>query len=261
MTLFKKITHITNSTRHHGVIDKRRYWNKHAIKSLTTTLRNIAGRNNTGRVVSRTKGTRVRSRTRVIDHNKVLFHIPGLVLRLEYDPHRSSFISLVMYANGVCAYSVQAHGVSVGSRVVSYMDFYNVSFDGVSNHFNTGDSCNLQHTPQGTVMFDVERYPGSGGSVSRSAGTFCVLLKKFPNLRRCMMQLPSRDSLSFSFFCTGTKGVSSNDTHMSTSLGNAGRARRLGKKSVVRGVAQNPVDHAHGGGEGKKSKMCFPRTA
>jgi large subunit ribosomal protein L2 len=203
----------------------------------------------------------VYSRTRILDHKKANYHIPGFIIRVEYDPHRSAFLALVMYASGLLVYCLQAHGVTVGSRVVSYLSLYNVFFGGVSTHFSNGDSCNLQNTPQGSVLFDLERYPGSGGCVSRSAGTFCVLLKKFSNLRRCLLQLPSRVALSFSFFCTGTKGVSSNDTHMSSAIGNAGRARRLGRKSVVRGVAQNPVDHAHGGGEGKKSKMCFPRTA
>jgi len=213
--------------------------------------------------VSRTKGTRADARIRHIEHKKTLVNVPGVLFRIEYDPLRSAFISLLLFANGVCSYVLHTHGLALGARVVSYIDISTASIygNGLSTRFNNGDSSVLQNTPQGTVLFDIERYPGSGGCVSRSAGTFCVLLKKFLNIRKCLIQLPSRDSISFSFFCFATKGVASNDTHNSTVLGKAGRARLSGYKPVVRGVAQNPVDHPHGGGEGKKSKSCFPKTA
>jgi large subunit ribosomal protein L2 len=262
MTLFKKISNKTNSTRNAQLVEKKNgFWKKSAVTQLTANLLNLAGRNGTGRVVSRTNGTRVKTRKRHVEHKKNLVNVPGFVLRIEYDPLRSSFISLVLYTNGVCSYVLHTHGLALGARVVSYIDIATASLLGLSTRFNIGDSSILKNAPQGTVLFDLERYPGSGGSLSRSAGTFCVLLKKFVNLRKCQIQLPSRDTLSFSFFCYATKGVSSNDTHSSTVLGKAGRARLLGHKPVVRGVAQNPVDHPHGGGEGKKSKCCLPRTA
>jgi large subunit ribosomal protein L2 len=264
MTLFKSLSHRTNSLRHARLIEKKNmFWKKKSVAQLTAKYNNLAGRNNTGRVVSRTKGTRVGTRIRILSHKKILINVPGLLFRIEYDPLRSAFISLVLYANGVCSYVLHTHGLCLGSRVFSYIDISTASLygNGLSTRFNNGDSSILKNTPTGTVLFDVERYPGSGGSVSRSAGTFCVLLRKFFNLRKCLIQLPSRDSISFSFFCFATKGVASNDTHNSTVLGKAGRARLSGHKPVVRGVAQNPVDHPHGGGEGKKSKSCFPRTA
>jgi large subunit ribosomal protein L2 len=225
---------------------------------------NKAGRNNTGRVTFRTHGTRVRKRVRIIDHDKKVYNTPGIVARIEYDPNRSAFISLLVYANGVCAYSLSAHNTHVGSVTTSYhteiTSFYNQG-TGFTSNLLLGDSCDLEHIPRGSVIFDVERLPNTCGSMARAAGTFCIAMKKYINIRRCLLQIPSKKLLSFPYYSRGTKGVSSNAYRYREQYGNAGHNRRIGYKPVVRGVAKNPVDHLHGGGEGKRSKDCFPKTA
>lgn len=201
---------------------------------------------------------------RIVDHGKTIHNVPCVVSRIEYDPNRSSFLSLVVFANGVCAYVLTALSTQVGNVCTSYatviVAFANL-YTGLSTGFLIGDMCRLEYMPRGTVLFDVERIPYLCGSVARSGGTLCVLLKKYVNIRRCLLQIPSKETLSFSYNCSGTKGVASNALHHRTADGCAGRNVRFGSKPVVRGVAQNPVDHVHGGGEGKKSKSCFPRTA
>lgn len=119
----------------------------------------------------------------------------------------------------------------------------------------------MDQLPNGTTIFDVERTTGLGGSIARAGGTFCMLLKKLVHIRRCVLKLPSSDILSILYMCHGTKGSASNELHYRVKHGNAGRVRHLGHKPISRGVARNPVDHPHGGGEGKKSKKCVPRTA
>ncbi len=198
---------------------------------------------------------------RAVDHKKTFFDTPGYILRIEYDPMRSSPISSVHYANGIFSYTPHTVGLSIGARIIAYIDFRSIFVNTLTVRFNNGDSCSLAAIPHGSVISDVERYPGSGGVVARSAGTHCLLPKKYNKIRKCLLRLPSGDLLSFSHFSTGTKGVVSNETYYREKHGRAGRVRLRGRKPIVRGVAKNPVDHPHGGGEGKKSKKCFPRTA
>jgi large subunit ribosomal protein L2 len=231
------------------------------VRALSCRFRNMSGRNTNGRVVCFTKGSRVRKRLRIIDNAKHIYNVPGNIVRIEYDPNRSAFIALILYANGICCYSVHTNGTAIGDALVSYLDLAASSVDGLSVYFRNGDSSILRCIPQGTVIHNVELYPGSGGSIARGAGSFCLLLRKYMNIRKCLVVMPSKKQLTLSMFCNATKGLVGNTSHKRVMLGNAGRARRLGKKPVVRGVAMNPVDHPHGGGEGKKSKKCFPRTA
>jgi large subunit ribosomal protein L2 len=182
-------------------------------------------------------------------------------VRVEYDPNRSSSISLILYSNGLCAYIIHPFGLSVGSTIASYTDVISAITRGLVVQFMNGDSCYVRNIPLGTILHNVEKFPGSGGAIARSAGTFRLLLKRFLNLRKCLIKIPSGDLVTISFHCGASKGIVSNRIHRRCSIGKAGRNRLLGLKPIVRGVAKNPIDHPHGGGEGKKSKKCFPRTA
>jgi large subunit ribosomal protein L2 len=231
------------------------------LTKLTTFIKNRAGRNNTGSIVARFRGSRARKRLRIVSHANSFFCIPGVVLRIEYDPNRSSFISLILYKNGVCSYNIHTLGLSVGDYIKSLRNISVTGLDGFPLTFNNGDSCYLYSVPNGTVTHDVELSPFSGGVISRAAGTYCLIVKKFLNLRKSFLKMPSKQLRSFSFMCIVAKGIVSNELHNRVVFGKAGRSRLLGKKQIVRGLCQNPVDHPHGGGEGHKSKKCFPRTA
>ncbi len=258
---FRHIFYFNNSIRHARLIDKSLLWKENALKKLTTFIRNNAGICNTGARVSRSRGTRARKRARIVTHTNTLFNVPGIILRVEYDPNRSAFISMVVYANGICAYVSHSVGLFVSDRIQAYA--YRASIDSYSVNvpLRTGDSCLLYSAPNGTVVHDVEYAPSSGSGIARAAGTYGIVLKKFYSIRRSLIRLPSTQTRSISFFSMLVKGVVSNELHYRTRLGKAGRNRLLGYKPIVRGVAKNPVDHPHGGGEGKKSKKCFPRTA
>lgn len=230
------------------------------MSQLSVYIKNSAGRANTGRIVARFRGSCARQRVRLVSNSNVFYGIPGRIIRIEYDPNRSSFISLVFFFNGICFYVLHTSGLNLGDRIFSHLDLST----GVSDfpaRFNLGDTCLLFCVPNGTIFHNLEKVPYSGSIFIRSAGTFGLLIKKFFRLRRCFIQLPSKQQRSFSFFCSITKGIVSNELHYRVLLGKAGRSRLLGYKPIVRGVAKNPVDHPHGGGEGKKSKKCFPRTA
>jgi large subunit ribosomal protein L2 len=162
MIAFKKIIKCTNAVRNAIRIDRSFLWKKKSVRLLTNRYTNYAGRNNTGRVVSRTHGTRVRKRVRIIDHGRCVYNVPCIVARVEYDPNRSSFISLAIFANGVCTYMLSSSNAAVGhiftsyaSDIVAFENYYT----GLSTSFNIGDSSKLEYMPRGTVLFDVERSP------------------------------------------------------------------------------------------------------
>lgn len=231
------------------------------MSQLSVYIKNSAGRANTGSIVARFRGSCARQRVRLIYYTNVFYGIPGRLIRVEYDPSRSSFISLVLFSNGICIYVLHTSGLNLGDCIFSHIDLSLPGVSGLSARLNLGDTCFLFCVPNGTVFHNLEILPYSSGLFIRSAGTFGLLLKKFFRLRRCFIQLPSKQQRSFSFFCSITKGIVSNELHYRVLLGKAGRSRLLGYTPTVRGVAMNPVDHPHGGGEGKKSKKCFPRTA
>lgn len=256
---FKRIVKFTNSLRNVRTIEKSLLWKNTAVSRLSIYVKNSAGRANTGRIVARFRGSCARQRVRILSFHNRFFGIPGKIVRIEYDPSRSSFISLILYSNGICSYTVHTLGISTGDFIIHHPF---VPLFG-SNVFsvNIGDSCFLSSSQNGMLLHNLETLPNSGGSFIRSAGTFGLVIKKFFNLRKCFIQLPSKQLRSFPFSCLVTKGIVSNDLHYRLQLGKAGRSRLLGCNPIVRGVAKNPVDHPHGGGEGKKSKKLFPRTA
>lgn len=165
------------------------------------------------------------NRVRCIDHVKQYYNIPCTILRVEYDPTRSAFIAAVKYSSGICNYRLHIFGVVAGNVVLSYVDIQAGARGSVPVRFNLGDSSRLISIPRGTVVNDVERYPGLGGCLARSAGTFCLLIRKFEGIRKCVLKIPSGALLSFSGYSFGTKGIVSNKIHKHRALGKAGRNR------------------------------------
>jgi large subunit ribosomal protein L2 len=257
-----KVLSKSNGQRHAVLMNRTILWKKKAMRALTRRQISNAGRTNTGMVACRTHGSASRTRVRAIDQIRLVCNVPGRVLRLEYDPRRSAFIIMVVYANGISMYTLAAHGIHADALISAYASGIGPHIAGaLSITFNTGDSCTMEHMPPSTTICDVERQPQAGGCLARSGGTYCLEIRKYVGIRRCLVQLPSKQLLSIPLGCRGMRGMSSNILHSRYIAGKAGRSRHKGSHPVVRGVAQNPVDHPHGGGEGKKSKKCFPRTA
>ncbi len=212
-------------------------------------------------MVARRSGSRVRKRARLLYFSNVHYRVPSVICRIEYDPNRSSFISLLYYSNGVFCYVLNTLGTFVGNAIHSYFNLDVFSDKGLAIILQNGDTTLLEHMPIGGIFHNLELFPLSGGSFSRAAGTYCMILRKFLNIRKAYVFLPSKKYRTVSFFCHLVKGIVGNYHYNKESIGKAGVNRMYGIHPVVRGVAKNPVDHPHGGGEGKKSKKCHPRTA
>jgi len=217
-------------------------------KRLTRALRKTGGRNNTGRITIRHRGGGHKRRYRLIDFKRNKFDIPGKVATIEYDPNRSSFISLVKYEDGEYRYILSPKTIKVGDKIVS----------GDNVEIKDGNTLPLKNIPVGSNVHNIEMKPGAGGQLVRSAGTSAQLISKEEvnvqiKLVSGEIRLINRNSLA-------TIGVLSNPDNKNTKLGKAGRNRYLGNRPKVRGVVMNPVDHPHGGGEGKSSGGRHPVT-
>ena len=217
-------------------------------KRLTESNPEKAGRNNHGRITMRRRGGGHKRLYRVVDFKRDKDGVPGIVQTLEYDPNRSARIALVVFADGDKRYILAPENLKVGMSVHS----------GIGVEFQVGNCLPLGHMPLGTMVHNVELTPGKGGKMARSAGNSCQVLGKegdFASLR-----LPSGEMRRVPIICRATIGVVGNSDHSNMSLGKAGRARWLGRRPKVRGVVMNPVDHPHGGGEGKTSGGRHPVT-
>ncbi len=217
-------------------------------KSLTAKLTKSGGRNNMGRMTSRHRGGGHKRRYRVIDFKRDKFGVPATIATIEYDPNRSAFIALLHYADGEKRYILAPQKVKVGDKVVS------------SAHadIKPGNTLRLKHMPVGTVIHNIELKPGKGGQMVRSAGAWGQLTAK--EGKYASIKLPSGEIRRVLQACRATVGAVSNREHENRSIGKAGRSRWLGKRPHVRGVAMNPVDHPHGGGEGRTSGGRHPVT-
>jgi len=252
----KKYNSITNSMRHVCLIDKSILRNTVKISNLFLIKKNNSGRNNSGKITVYTKGKKKHKKLyRIIDYKRINWNIPGTIYTNEYDPNRSSFISLVVYKNNICCYILGVHNLNIGSTVYSYNNINNNYLS-----YKKGYSNKLLYLVTGSVIHNVEYYPGKGGIFIRSAGTYGKIIKKYLNLNKVLIELPSKTKFYTSLYSNATLGMVSNSFHNKVNLGKAGRNRWLGNKSNVRGVAMNPVDHPHGGGEGKKSNPSFKRS-
>lgn len=219
-------------------------------KSLTAPLSKSGGRNSLGRITSRRRGGGHKRRYRVIDFKRNKEGVPGRVATIEYDPNRSAFIALVVYRDGDKRYMLAPHGLAVGSEVVS----------GAEAPLTVGNSLPLGRIPVGTTVHNIELQPGQGGRMARSAGAEVQIMGRDEEEGRVSLRLPSGEIREVLLTCRATIGRVGNVDHDAVVLGKAGRGRWLGRRPKVRGVVMNPVDHPHGGGEGKTSGGRHPVT-
>lgn len=217
-------------------------------KSLTKGLTKKSGRNNFGRVTMRRRGGGNKSLYRLIDFKRNKLDIPAKVATIEYDPNRSARIALLHYADGEKRYIICPLGINVGDQLLA----------GDKADIKPGNALPLSKIPLGTLVHNVELYPGRGGQLVRSAGAYAQVIAKED--KYALLRLPSGEVRKVLAMNTATVGQVGNIEHENVSIGKAGRNRWLGKRPKVRGVAMNPVDHPLGGGEGRSSGGRHPVT-
>ena len=215
-------------------------------KSLTVGLTKKAGRNNRGRVTSRRRGGGVKRLYRIIDFKRNKFGIAAKVAHIEYDPNRTARIALLHYVDGEKRYIIAPVGLKQGDVVLA----------GEGADIKPGNAMQMSRIPVGTVIHNIELYPGKGGQLCRAAGTYAQLVAK--EGKYALLRLPSGEVRKVLASCVATVGQVGNIQHENISLGKAGRNRWLGRRPQVRGVAMNPVDHPLGGGEGRSSGGRHP---
>ncbi|MDP6173758.1 MAG: 50S ribosomal protein L2 [Rhodospirillales bacterium] len=230
------------------LVDRSDLWKGKPEKSLTEGLRAKGGRNNTGRITARRRGGGHKKRYRKIDFKRRKFDIPATVERLEYDPNRTAFIALIRYEDGELSYILAPQRMNLGDQVIA----------GERADIKPGNAIPLRNIPTGTIVHNVEMKIGAGGKIARSAGTYVQLIGKDQGYAQ--LRLGSGEIRVVRAECMATVGAVSNPDQANIKLAKAGRNRWLGKRPSVRGVAMNPVDHPHGGGEGKSSGGRHPVT-
>ncbi|GAB4145344.1 MAG: 50S ribosomal protein L2 [Sphingomonadales bacterium] len=218
------------------------------VKMLTEGLSKSGGRNNQGHVTVRARGGGHKRTYRRIDFKRRKFDVPASVERLEYDPNRSAFIALIKYEDGELAYILAPQRLAVGDTVVA----------GRRVDVKPGNAMPMASMPVGTIIHNVEMKPGKGGQIARSAGTYVQLVGRDRGL--AILRLASGEQRYVPAECMATVGAVSNPDHQNEYHAKAGRSRWLGRRPSVRGVAMNPVDHPHGGGEGRTSGGRHPVT-
>jgi large subunit ribosomal protein L2 len=219
---------------------------KRPEKSLTEALTRSGGRNNLGRITSFSRGGGHKRKYRVIDFKRNKWDVPARVASVEYDPNRSARIALLNYADGEKRYILAPIGLKVGDTIQTSR----------TAEIRPGNTMPLSLMPMGTVVHNVELKPGKGGQLARSAGASVQLMAR--EGKYATLKLPSGETRRVLERCLATIGQVGNLDHENISLGKAGRTRWLGRRAVVRGVAMNPVDHPHGGGEGRTSGGRHP---
>lgn len=221
------------------------------VKKLTISLQQINGRNNQGRLTVFHRGGGHKRKYRLIDFvRKQFINVPAVLRRVEYDPNRSCFIGLICYRNGYLSYILLSERLAEGQLIRNY-DLLPENYNKEEYEFKYGNSFLLADIPLGYNVFNIELIPGEGGQVCRAAGSYAVVLKKTDDT--VILRLKSGEHRSFNKNCRCTLGVASNSLHIYKKLVKAGQNRLRGRRPVVRGVAMNPIDHPHGGGEGKSS--------
>jgi len=242
----KKLKPVTPGTRFRSNYTFEEITKTVPEKSLTVALKKSGGRNNLGRITSRHIGGGHKRRYRIIDFKRNKHGIAAKVFSIEYDPNRSARIALLHYADGEKRYIIAPNGLKVGDKISS----------GPGSEISVGNALPLKEMPLGSFVHNVEIKPGKGGQIGRSAGSSIQLMAKEGNLAQ--LKMPSGEVRLINIECLATYGMVGNSEHENISLGKAGRTRWLGRRSYVRGVAMNPVDHPMGGGEGKTSGGGHP---
>ncbi len=218
------------------------------VKKLTQGLTKTGGRNNSGHTTSWQKGGGHKRRYRMVDFKRTKRDMPAVIERLEYDPNRTAFIALITYEDGEQSYILAPQRVSAGDKVIS----------AAKADIKPGNAMPLSAIPVGTIIHNVEMKPGKGGQLARSAGTYVQLIGRDQSYS--ILRLTSSEVRMVRSECMATIGAVSNSDQQNIKIGKAGRSRWLGRRPHVRGVAMNPIDHPHGGGEGKTSGGRHPVT-
>ncbi len=208
-------------------------------RSLLEPMKKHAGRNSYGRITVRHHGGGNRRKYRVIDFKRRKFDVPATVQTLEYDPNRSAHIALIKYEDGEVSYIIAAEGLKVGDTIMN----------GPNADIKPGNTLPFAAIPVGTVIHNIEMYPGKGAQLVRGAGTSAQLMAK--EGKYALVRLPSGEMRNLPIDCVASIGQVGNITHENVNIGKAGRKRHMGWRPTVRGSVMNPVDHPHGGGEGK----------
>ncbi len=230
------------------MVDRAGLWKGKPVKQLTEGMSKNGGRNNTGRITARRIGGGHKQRYRKIDFKRTKFDVSATIERLEYDPVRSAFIALIKYDDGELSYILAPQRVKAGDKVIS----------GDRADIKPGNAMPMRNIPVGTIIHNVEMKPGKGAQIARSAGAYVQLVGK--DAGYALLRLGSGEQRMVRADCMATIGAVSNPDHKNIKLGKAGRKRWLGKRPSVRGVAMNPIDHPHGGGEGRTSGGRHPVT-
>jgi large subunit ribosomal protein L2 len=244
----KSVSPVNASRRFQTFLAKEEITADKPYKPLVVSKKRISGRNNDGHVTVRRRGGGHKRLFRLIDFKRDKSGVPAKVATIEYDPNRSAFIALLHYADGEKRYILAPHGLKVGQSVLS----------GPEADILVGNALPLSRIPVGTTIHNIELKPGKGGQLVRSAGGSAQLLAKEDDYAQ--IRLPSGEIRKVMVNCMATIGQVSNLDRENVSLGKAGRSRYLGVRPHVRGVAMNPIDHPHGGGEGKTSGGRHPVT-
>lgn len=237
----------TNGQRGTQLVDYRELSKVAPYRSLTTGLRKKGGRNNAGRITVRHRGGGAKRRYRIIDFRRTKKDMDAVVETIEYDPNRTGFIARLLYSDGQRSYILASSKLKKGQTIRASDKQIDVS---------SGNAMPLTEVPLGSLVHNVEMKPGGGGKIARSAGSRCQLVAR--NQGYAQMKMPSGEIRKIPEKCMATVGVVSNVDHSNRKVGKAGRKRHLGIRPTVRGVVMNPVDHPHGGGEGRTSGGRHP---
>lgn len=245
----KNFNPVTPSLRGTVLIDRSGLWKGKPVKGLTVGKTKTGGRNNHGHITSRFRGGGHKQTYRLVDFKRrAKLGVPATVERIEYDPNRTAFIALLKYADGELSYILAPQRLKAGDTVVA----------AEKADIKPGNAMPLGAIPVGTVIHNIELKPGAGGKIARSAGTFAQLVGKDAGLAQ--IKLMSGELRTVRSECMASIGAVSNPDNSNQQIGKAGRSRWLGRKPHNRGVAMNPVDHPHGGGEGRTSGGRHPVT-
>ena len=238
----------TSSQRGTVLINRNELWKGKSYKPLIKGMKSTAGRNNQGRITSRRMGAGVKRSYRKIDFKRNKFDIQANIERIEYDPYRTAFIALIKYEDGEYKYIIAPQNMKVGEKIIS----------STKAEIKTGNTLPLKNIPLGTDIHNIELKIGKGGQLARSAGTYAQVTSK--NVFDVQIKLSSGEVRIVNSNCLATIGIVSNPDNQNIKFGKAGRKRLLGYRPKVRGVVMNPVDHPHGGGEGRTSGGRHPVT-
>ncbi len=244
----KTYSPVTPGLRQVVQVDRSELWKGKPVKSLTEGLKKTGGRNNKGRITTRHIGGGHARRYRLVDFKRRRFGVEATVERMEYDPNRTAFVALITYKDGTQSYILAPQRIKKGDVVIS----------ADKADIKPGNAMFLKNIPVGTIVHNVEMKPGKGGQIARSAGSYVQIVGRDTGV--VQVKLSSGEVRVVPQDCMATVGAVSNADHTNVKLGKAGRSRWKGIRPSVRGVVMNPVDHPHGGGEGKSSGGRHPVT-